>query len=424
MAAPPPVFDAAAAAALADALAAGLNRGHVAGGSRKPPKMTTRTPAAWRIFVKQFRNCAEINGWADLRARRELLACMEGDAAAVIQDIDIRTGQDGVAAPLLQNILDQYQARFITRADTDLAHVDFETAKQTDDESILDWHSRMAELFRLAFPGDPDVDGGNGRQLRQRFIMGLADPEVKAFCWDTPQPDTYAAALQKAQSKMSTKKMLTATEEAGAGRTTGRSTSSTASQGVRSISQGLSGYSAAEESEIMQAAISAIGGNQRFPGRCWICRVEGHVKADCPYITLTADYLDKKGMKSAAAAIRDHLRFLQSVRGAPGAGSPLPPTMRPAAGRNARGAPFASPNAGGPTARGRGPSSGFYKSPEMLGAGPGPNVRSLLAFADDAGIDDAGYEGVINAIASMRLRDQENDEEDDGAAAPSTGAEN
>ena len=148
-----------------------------------------------------FTLAAEINGWNNDRQCREAKANIEGAAARMISDIPhIVLGQTVV------QLLALYEARFLPAAAGDMARVQFRTACQKEAESILQWHTRVRELFTRSYPAEP-LEASV--QLRDQFILGLSESKIKEYTWDS-HPATFAAALANASSKSASNTVMAA----------------------------------------------------------------------------------------------------------------------------------------------------------------------------------------------------------------------
>ena len=183
-------------------------------GGRKPETYSSGDSFTWMGWRNHFTMCARINGWNNKRARLEIEACMTGAAQSRAMDVftDHRpaVGADENLVPDYNLMLDALEARFMPAAASDLARSTFKSAKQTEDESVLDFHARLRTLFRRAYPNVNAAAVETDLNLIDSFCGGLLNPEVRA---DTikQRPQTYAGALATA-SNMAAAAQLIANE--------------------------------------------------------------------------------------------------------------------------------------------------------------------------------------------------------------------
>lgn len=164
------------------------------GQGRKANALEKTDPLEFRTWRDNFETVTAINGWDQLRAKREIKAAMLKEAAALTRDIDIQVDDDDFTA---DQLLDAYEARFISPAASALAITEFQSAKQEAAETAVKFHSRLRGLFARAYPHH--VDGANVNvDLISAFTQKLKHPETMMFCL-TQAPATYAAALTLAQ---------------------------------------------------------------------------------------------------------------------------------------------------------------------------------------------------------------------------------
>ncbi len=160
-------------------------------------------PVEWQIWRAKFEMIVSIAGWNDLRQRQELFANMGGAAARAVNDIPV-----GGANRTYNDVIRQYEARFVTPAASQLSRGEFHVARQMTDESILEWHGRCRSMYLRAYPGSsPSGAGTRGIQLRERFARGLESHVIREYVWDQ-RPDNYADMLSAAQNKLATLTMM------------------------------------------------------------------------------------------------------------------------------------------------------------------------------------------------------------------------
>ena len=157
---------------------------------RKTPTLDVVDPIEWMTFRRAFEITHRINMWDDVRGRQELAAAMEKEAARVTSHVN---PQD---LNLLQ-MLQQYEALFVTRAASEAAKTAFHQTKQAAGETLLAYHSRLRDLYIRAYPGN---DAEASEILRRQFIFHLRDARISDWA-NMQRPQTYQAALAAAEDR-------------------------------------------------------------------------------------------------------------------------------------------------------------------------------------------------------------------------------
>ena len=207
-------------------------------GFRRLTIFTSAEGAEWRVWRRNFVTIIAINEWADLRARRELASAMEGAASRAVSDLDVTTFANVTLT------LDAYEERFIPRAAAQLARAEFDRARQASNETVLQWHTRLREIFSRAYP---ERVATNDRPLIDKFTIGLVDSALARHMLDH-QPASFSQALQTAQSKQATEDLMAA----------------------RFPNQAPS-----------ISAMNHQGGRPAGTSGCWYCQEPGHNRSDC-----------------------------------------------------------------------------------------------------------------------------------------------
>lgn len=233
--------------ALVAALAPG---GQNDGGRRKLTIFSSALPTDWRTWRRNFETISVINNWDDERSRREAAAAMEGTAALSVQDIDHEAAAD------IATLLDLYQSRFIPEAAGKLARAEFNAAGQKPTETIIQWHTRLRELFCRAYP-NREID--DDEAAIDQFVNNLLDTSIQSFVLDQA-PDTYAEALNVAQGKLANQLIMKKNGE-----------SKTLHQMGEPSSQ----------SSLNQMGRPFVPGAGRSSVKCWYCEKEGHMQNAC-----------------------------------------------------------------------------------------------------------------------------------------------
>ena len=160
------------------------------GGATKLNRLTDATASAWLDHRRHFQKIVLLHGWDDQRQRRELAASLQEAAGKAVQGIDPEAAGQTIA-----NLLNLYNARFMPQAAGATARSNYQAARQLPAESVREWHTRIRELFALAYPND-DID--NAPHSLDLFIAGLHNSNVRFFVQSTNIPD-FTQALPIAE---------------------------------------------------------------------------------------------------------------------------------------------------------------------------------------------------------------------------------
>lgn len=226
------------------------------GGSKKLTNLESTLPTDWRIWRSHFTTTCAINGWGDLRARRELKAAMLGEACRLTADINVET-----VGLTLEAVLTSYEGRFLPAAAGTIARAEFGTLGQHPNETIVQYHSRARDLFTRAYPEVELANVNTSNHLIGMFALGLANTEVSRHVLDKA-PATYEDACREAQSKGAVELALAA---------------------KRKMNGGGGG------SNHFGAAVNGMNGGNEWTTQkpsdhltCWACNTKGHRKSECP----------------------------------------------------------------------------------------------------------------------------------------------
>ena len=107
----------------------------------KLPEFSAAPAEDWITFREEYEDAVGILGYADEMARRMLKTCIRGEARKVVRDIEF----DSCAE--LSQLLDSYEARFITPLNSAFARTQYSRAAQRKGESVQMWHNHIWDLF-------------------------------------------------------------------------------------------------------------------------------------------------------------------------------------------------------------------------------------------------------------------------------------
>ncbi len=229
------------------------------GGGPRLPAFTSGVRTDWLSHRATFANVAEAREWTDLQKRRNLASSLQGEAAQMVQHITDQGFNPLTGLPYtFEELLAAYDAVFTPAAGGRASISEFYNCRQQPRESVLQYHTRLRQVFIRSFPGQPPE---TSHLIIHRFQCGLYNMYVKERCVDD-NPVTYTAALNSAVSKEASLVMF---REAG-GNHRG---------GIHSIDQ-------AGLDDPFKAIDGVKGRPAGAPGvRCFNCDKTGHFARDC-----------------------------------------------------------------------------------------------------------------------------------------------
>jgi len=242
--------------------------------SGKINTLSSVSPVDFRAWRSHVLLTGQTHGWGNLRHRREALGAFRGAAYSRIWMVEIdMTDQCGP----IEEALDAWQAKFITASGTQVARRQFENnSQQKTDESILDYHTRLMELFALAWPNVPLAAADTDERLMGKFIDGLADGQMATKLYDMDL-GTYTLLRHHAE-RFEGGKLLPQNQRAAHRR-------------------GLHSVAAIEDSQSLDlsgltkeqaAALRSQLNRFKNPGlgrNCWTCNSPLHIARNCPKAT-------------------------------------------------------------------------------------------------------------------------------------------
>lgn len=213
-------------------------------GGRNGKRLTvfnSTTGEEWLAWKETFLKTRELNDWDNVVSRNQLAAAIEGPARRMVSDIPTNAGNYG-------DLLARYESRFLPAAASRLAVTSFQSASQTEEETEIEWHTRLRELFVRAYPNDGIEDS---RLLIDHYIRHLKSPSILDHCY-MQNPGTYAAAL------------TCATNKAGA---------------LQVVKQAASGGTVKPNSTLTLSSMSVA---KKEGLACWVCGSPDHFQRNCP----------------------------------------------------------------------------------------------------------------------------------------------
>lgn len=224
-------------------------------GNPKITALETTDALAWIEFRTMFLTALPLMNWNLDQQKQNLRFYCQKEAGQAVGNVDLRLNDPAFT---IENLLDAYEARFLSTSATAAAIQEYFDAHQKADQSITAWHSHLHHLHRRAYPNVAANDRNRDPILMNKFKAGLSDPQVRTAAHASFAP-TYDDLLTMVQEAMSSIKMSQ--------RFPGGS--------INAIGSGPSGESSGP-------TIAAVG--QPGPSRetkCHACEQLGHYWRDC-----------------------------------------------------------------------------------------------------------------------------------------------
>ena len=234
---------------------------------RKLENLEETTPEAWRRWRLHFTTVCAINDWPLVRRKRELVAAMQGGALDAVSGLDLEPDNEAVTQEIA---LGRMAAMFVTEQDSDLALTEFEDARQKPGETELQYHVRLANLYRNAHANVQNVD--QARPLIIKFVSTLSDARIMTALHGIHLP-TYAEAKQATMRASASIARQARASGAGTSSVTGR----------------IYEIAAAGADEASPRAVHAVSGRGRAwasPRECYCCGATDNLFRDCKQATL------------------------------------------------------------------------------------------------------------------------------------------
>jgi hypothetical protein len=241
----------------------------------------------WRDSVQAVSLICE---WTTSRTIWEIKAALIEPAASRVRDILPNrflpgpNPEDEREFRFVNDYLNALEERFLPRAASDLARVDFRNAAQQEGESLLSWHSRCRELFRR---GHPREDAENCPTLIDQFIYHLRCRETKKETY-RGRPATYSAALALASDAVATLAMVSDKETQGQ-RMLGYRGQGGAKAKIQAMNfEGFNGNEGNRDVNSVNSGRKRTKDMSKDEYARWLkdalchyCKLKGHLKRDC-----------------------------------------------------------------------------------------------------------------------------------------------
>lgn len=225
-------------------------------GMLKPHPFGRAEGESWLDFRRQFEHSADFNGWNNRQQKLALVQAMTGKAAGQVRDLKV----DQFQTP--QEMLNAFEKRFLPAATSDIVRIQFDRCRQMPRESVLDYHARLRDLYRRAYPKSTD-----DTQLIRRFAFGLANTWIQQMVL-RHRAETYDGVLEVALNESAVVDVSDALRPGA---------SALFTEGIRTGANGSSQQSAPySDTNGEPMEIGAINNNE-----CLFCGRSGHWKSSC-----------------------------------------------------------------------------------------------------------------------------------------------
>lgn len=196
-------------AALAAAAAAAPAAQPRATNLRKLMTLSSGTGEDWINWRKHFEIVQQLSGWDNRRSRLEVGAAMTETAMNLTSNVPLNAEVPAGAndADAVAELLDEYEACFLPPAASDMAQAQVKSAKQTENEDVQRWHSRVTLLYRRAYPALTQQQLQDSQDLRGLFILGIADAHIRERVHEA-RPNNLNAALTSAVNLAATRMLM------------------------------------------------------------------------------------------------------------------------------------------------------------------------------------------------------------------------
>lgn len=139
----------------------------------KIPPLSEATPEAFLQWRRGATRAVALNNYDHQQARAAVALSIQGEPFRLTFHINLRLHE--VPCPPVAEYLDALQAIFVPESWPHQFRHHFQTAYQTPDETLADFHSRLRTLYIGAYPNDvPET----GPLLTDRLIEGLVNKDV------------------------------------------------------------------------------------------------------------------------------------------------------------------------------------------------------------------------------------------------------
>ena len=146
---------------------------------------------SWGAFYQKFTLFADESRWSSSQRKNNLCMCLQGKASEVFAALTQRD-------PFMDyfDLVGKLERRFGVRDLPETSQIEFQYAKQSSEEDILEWADRVSHLATIAYSSLPDdfVE----QQCIMRFCQGCRDKESGQWALNM-RPPTLEKAVNLVQ---------------------------------------------------------------------------------------------------------------------------------------------------------------------------------------------------------------------------------
>jgi hypothetical protein len=146
----------------------------------------------WDEFLQYFENIAELNLWRPEKSRRVLLSTLRGQAESYAYGMPIAEQGD------YERLKEKMNQRFGHSAMKERYIADAKLRKRLPGESLRDFGQAIEDLYRRAYPGNPDIAEENA---------------IKSFLDKCGQSEEFRLAVKRTRPKTLQEAVLNAMQE-------------------------------------------------------------------------------------------------------------------------------------------------------------------------------------------------------------------
>ena len=161
------------------------------------PTLKERDVPSWLEWKRLTLGIIKQNGWANPRAKTEIMRHLQGNAyAAVAGNEPTDKDAEGRERSYI-DLINHFHALFVPASATYRARQLFNKAEQTEGETVEMWHTRLRLAHLQAYPDQTSTEQEKDPMLTEIFVGNLHHPEVRRFALNNTYA-TYHDALQGA----------------------------------------------------------------------------------------------------------------------------------------------------------------------------------------------------------------------------------
>lgn len=146
----------------------------------------------WNEFLRYFENLAELNSWSPEKSRRVLLSTLRGQAETFAYGLPLIIQRD------YGRLKQKMEERFGHTAMKERYIADAKLRKRQNGESLRDFGQAIEDLYRRAYPDNPDI---------------VEENAIKAFLDKCGQSEDFRLAVKRSRPKSLQEAVVNAMQE-------------------------------------------------------------------------------------------------------------------------------------------------------------------------------------------------------------------